>query len=145
MIPLQEDVVDSWIEISAGGEHQQGLEQKLLSSATEHLGDERVLAVFRGQTHVSPLLLPLLAPLLFFFWVKPRTVIVTDKSIITLQESVWLQSKVAGKVSRYPCGGVPIRRTRLGLKIGDDATVFAMFSSLGVLEEMVAIGSRPAI
>jgi hypothetical protein len=136
--------VDGWAEISADSGRGQGLEHKLVESARAHLGDERVLAVLRGQTQVSPVLLPLLAPLLFFFLVKPRTVIVTDKSIITVQESIWQQSKVARVVSRYPCGTVPLRRTRLGLKIGEDATVFAMPASLSALDETVLIGSRAA-
>lgn len=137
--------MDGWIEISAEGGRGQTLERKLVENAREHLGDERVRAVFRGQTHVSPVVLPLLAPVVFFFLVKPRTVIVTDKSVITVQESSWLQSKVTRVVSRYPCGTVPIRRTRLGLKVADDATVFAMPGSLGVLDDTIAMGSRRSV
>ena len=136
--------MDGLAEISAGDGPGQRLERKLVESAREHLGDERVLSVLRGQTHISPVLLPLIAPLLFFFLVKPRTVIVTDKSILTVQENIWVQSRVARVVSRYPCGTVPIRRTRLGLKVGDDATVFAMPGSLSALNETVAVGARAA-
>jgi hypothetical protein len=114
----------------------------LLENAREHLGDEHVLVVLRGQTHLSPVLLPVVAPLLLFFLVKPRSVIVTDRSIITVQESMWQESRVTRVVSRYRCGEIPIRRTRLGLKIGDDPTVFAMPGSLSALDDTVSAGSR---
>ena len=128
--------------ISASTPRGRKLERMLLESARTHLGDERVGAVLRGQTHVSPLVLPLVAPLLLFFLVKSRSVIVTDRSIITVQESIWLQSKVTRVVSQYPCGEVSIRRTRLGLKIGDDPTVYAMPGSLSALGHTVAAASR---
>lgn len=133
--------MDDWPEIPARAARRPRVEHMLLESAREHLGGERVLAVLRGQTHVSPLLFPLMAPVLLFFLVKPRAVIATDKSIITVQESMWLQAKVTRVVSRYPCGGVAIRRTRLGLKIGDDLTIFAMPASLSALDEVVAAGA----
>jgi hypothetical protein len=118
------------------------LERMLLESAREHLGNERVRVIVRGQTHVSPVVLPVLAPLLLFFLVKPRSVIVTDRSIITVQESIWLQSKVKRVVSHYPCGRVAIHRTRLGVKVGTDPTVYAMPRSLAALRGTVSAGSR---
>jgi hypothetical protein len=86
-------------------------------------------------------LVPLIAPLLFFL-VKPRTLIVTDKSVITVQESVWLESRVTRLVSRHPRGSVRIRRTRLGVKVGDEPTIFATPASLGAMSQTVAIASR---
>lgn len=128
----------------ADGGRGRRVEQMLLESASDHLGNERVLVVFRGQTHVSPVVIPLLAPLLLFFLVKPRSVIVTDRSIVTVQESVWLQAKVTRLISRYPCGAVPIRRTRLALKIADDPSVFGLPGSLRALDEMVWAASGVA-
>lgn len=129
--------MDNWLEISAADAPEGRLERKLVESAHKHVGDERVRVVLRGQTSISPLVLPLLGSLLFFL-VKPRTVIVTDKSVITVQESIFQQSKVARLVSHYPAGDVPIRRTRLGLKVGEDATIFAVPGSLAALDRAVA-------
>jgi hypothetical protein len=39
----------------------------------------------------------------------------------------------------------PIRRMRLGLKVADDATVFPMPGSLSVLDDTIAMGSRPSV
>lgn len=116
-------------------------ERRLLDGAKEHLGDEQVLAVVRGQTLVSPIILPLIGPLLFLFNVKPRTVIVTDKSVVTVQESIWMQSSVVRLVSRYHCGSVLIQLTRLGLKIGDDKRIFAMRGSLPAMKQAAVLGS----
>ena len=142
MISTITDLMDGWPDISAETARGRKVERMLLESAREHLGNERVRAVMRGQTHVSPVVLPLLAPVLLFFLVKPRSVIVTDRSIITVQESIWLQSKVTRVVSHYPRGGIPVRRTRLGLKIDDDPTVYAMPGSLRALGDTVSAGSR---
>jgi hypothetical protein len=102
---------------------------KLLHAARPHLRGEEVLAMFRGHTGVSPLMLPLLGSILF----KPRAVIVTESSVVTLQQSVWSQSTVVRLVSRYACGSVPVDVGRWGMKIGNDDKVFA---SLGDLEDM---------
>src|SRR5438270_9720309 len=143
MMRAEEDAMDGWADASANGGRLNQIEDKLIESARKHLGDERVVVLLRGQTHISPVLLPLLAPLLFFFLVKPRTVIITETSVVTVQESVFLQSRVARVVSHHPRGSVPIRRTRLGLKVGEDATVFAMPGSLGALGRTVDVGSEP--
>jgi hypothetical protein len=123
MISADQDVMDGWPDMSADAAPAGRFERMLLESAREHLGNERVRASVRGQPHVSPVVLPLLAPLLLFFLVKPRSVIVTDRSIITVQESIWLQSTVKRVVSHYPCGAVSIRRTRLAVKVGSDPTI----------------------
>jgi hypothetical protein len=144
MMSPHQGVMDEWLNISADAPRGRKLERMLLESAREHLGDAPVRVVLRGQTHVSPLVLPLVAPVLLFFLVKARSVIVTDRSIITVQESIWLQAKVTRVVSQYPRGGVAIRRTRLGLKVGNDPTVYAMPGSLGALKDTASAGSRPA-
>lgn len=135
--------MDGWADTSAATGRLKRIEDKLIDNAREHIGDERVVVLCRGQTHISPVLLPLLAPLLLFFLVKPRTAIVTDTSVVTVQENIFLQSRVARVVSRYPRGSVPIRRLRLGLKIGEDPTVFAMPGSLAALGQTVDLGLQP--
>ena len=107
------------------------IERKLVEKAKEHLGDEEVLRVFRGQTFLSPVFVPLVGPMLFM--VKPRTVMVTERSVITLQQSRWSQSTVVGVVSRHDCGSVPVEVTRWGLRIDGEDKIFA---SLGTLEDM---------
>jgi hypothetical protein len=79
--------------------------------------------------------------LLFVFGARPRTVIVTDASVITLQESIWLQSKVSHLVSRHRRGSVPMKLTRLGLKVGDDAKIFAMIGSFQAMKQAAVVGS----
>lgn len=51
---------------------------RLVENAREHLGGEDVLAVFRGQTLVSPVMLPLVGSVLGMAVAKPRAVIVTN-------------------------------------------------------------------
>ena len=118
------------------------IERKLIEKAREHLGDEQVLRVFRGQTFLSPVFVPLIGPLLFM--VKPRTVMVTERSVITLQQSRWSQSTVAGVVSRHQCGSVPVEVTRWGLKIGDEDTIFASLSTLEDMREVARLASGGA-
>ena len=121
-----------------------GTQQKLVESAKEHLRGEQVLAVFSGQTFISPVFLPVVSALLFVFGVKPRAVIVTDASVITFQESIWLQSKIARVVSRHRRGSVPIKLTRLGLKVGDEPKVFAMIGSFEAMKQAALVGSVAA-
>jgi hypothetical protein len=111
------------------------IERKLIEKAREHLGDEEVLGIFRGQTFLSPVFVPLVGPLLFM--VKPRTVMVTERSVVTLQQSRWSQSTVVGVVSRHECGSVPVEVTRWGLRIDGEEKIFA---SLSTLEDMRAVG-----
>jgi hypothetical protein len=116
------------------------IERRLVENSAEHVGDEQVLVVFRGQTYVSPLVLPLIGPLLFKL-VHPRAVIVTDRSVVTVQQSLWSQSTVVGLVSRYG-RSVPIEVSRWGLKIGDDEKLFALPSTLPQLREAARLAER---
>jgi hypothetical protein len=116
------------------------IERRLVENSGEHLRDEAVLAVFRGQTNVSPLVLPLIGPL-FFKLVKPRAVIVTDASVVTVQQSIWSQSTVVGFISRYS-RSVPIEVSRWGLKIADDDKIFALPSTLPQLREVARLAER---
>src|SRR5437764_1395234 len=54
MISTITDLMDGWPDISAETARGRKVERMLLESAREHLGNERVRAVMRGQTHVSP-------------------------------------------------------------------------------------------
>ena len=128
---------------AAGPEHEQlgPSERKLVESAAEHVGDARVLTVFRGQTLVSPAIVPLIGPIVSAFVAKPRSVIVTDRSVITVQESLWFQAQVVRVVSTYPCGSAPMRLTRFGLKIGDDERIFARLGSFAAMKRVANFGS----
>lgn len=118
------------------------IERKLVEKAKKHLGDEEVLRVFRGQTFLSPVFVPLVGPLLFM--VKPRTVMVTERSVITLQQSRWSQSTVAGVVSRHDCGSVPVEVTRWGLRIDGEEKIFAALSTLDDMKEVGRLASGDA-
>lgn len=118
------------------------IERKLVERAKQYLGGEEVLRLFRGQTVVSPLLLPLVGPLLFI--VKPRAVMVTERLVITLQQSRWSQSTIVGLVSRHDCGSVPVEVTRLGLTIDGDEKIFAALSTLEDMKEVARLASRAA-
>jgi hypothetical protein len=133
--------MDAWTTASPTRGMRTRTEEKLLAGLREHLRDEQVLAVVRGQTFISPLILPLIAPLLFLFVVKPRTVIITDKSVLTVEESMWVQSKVVRVVSQYPSGSVQVRFSHLGLTVGDDAKVFAMPGSLPAMRQAALMGA----
>ena len=118
------------------------IERKLIEKAREHLGGEEILRVFRGQTCVSPVFLPLVGPLLFM--VKPRTVMVTEHSVITLQQSRWSQSTVVGMVSRHDCGSVPVEVTRWGLRIAGEEKIYASLSTLEDMREVARLASGGA-
>lgn len=118
------------------------IERKLIEKVRGHLDDEEVLRVFRGQTVLSPIFVPLVGPLLFV--VKPRTVMVTERSVITLQQSRWSQSTVVGVVSRHDCGSVPVEVTRWGLKIAQEDKIFAFLSTLDDMKEVARVASGGA-
>ncbi len=110
------------------------IERKLVEKAREYLGGEEVLRVFRGQTLVSPVFVPLIGPLLFR--VKPRAVMVTERSVITFQQSRWSQSTIVGLVSRHELGSVPIELSRWSMKIDGEEKIYA---ALSTLEDMSAV------
>jgi hypothetical protein len=119
---------------------QETITRKLVDAARPHLGGETVLAMFRGHTGVPPVVVPLIGSVLF----KPRIVMVTQSFVVTLQQSVWSQSSVVGLVSRHASGSVPIEVGRWGLKIADDAKVFAALASLEDMREVARLaGARP--
>lgn len=118
------------------------IERKLIEKAEKLLGGEEVLGIFRGQTFVSPVLVPLIGPLLFT--VKPRAVIVTERSVITLQQSRWSQSTVVGVVSHHECGSVPVEVTRWGLRIDGEEKIFASLSTLEDMREVARVASGGA-
>lgn len=132
LIALNDATVDQLVRVPS--DKRIRIERKLVEKAREYLGDEEVLRVFRGQTLVSPVFVPLVGPLLFS--VKPRAVMVTERAVITFQQSRWSQSTIVGLVSRHELGSVPIEVSRWGLKIGAEDKIFA---SLSTLEDMHAL------
>ncbi len=117
------------------------IERRIIQNSRHHLGDEQVRTVFRGQTFVSPVVVPLIGQVLFKL-VKPRTVIVTDRSVVTVQQSSWSQSTIVGLVSRHECGSVAIECSRWGLKIGNDDKIFALLSTLPDMQETAKLAER---
>ncbi len=118
------------------------VERKLVEKAQGLLGGERVLRIFRGQTFLSPVFVPLIGPLLWI--VKPRAVIVTERSVITLQESRFSQSRVVGVVSRHECGSVRVEVSRWGLRIDRDEKIYAALSTLQDMREVARVASGGA-
>src|SRR5436305_14944726 len=116
-------------------------ERKLVEDATEYVGNEPVRAVFRGQTILSPALVPIIGPL---FMARPRSVIVTAGSVVTVQESIWFQSKVVRFISRYRRGSVPLRMTRFALQVGDDPKIFAVLGTFPAMRRVAGLGSEAA-
>jgi hypothetical protein len=114
-------------------------ERKLVEEAAEYLGEESVRAVFRGQTTVSPAIVPIIGPL---FAARPRSVIVTERLLVTVQESIWFQSRVLRLISRYRRGSVPLQLTRLSLRLGDDRKIFAMLGAFPAMRRVATIGSQ---
>jgi hypothetical protein len=135
----------SWIDEASTvpSPKQIRIEHKLIASAREHLRGESALAIFRGQTVVSPIFVPLIGPLLGI--AKSRTVIVTDNSLVTLQQSMWSESKVTRLFSRHDRGAVPLAIGRWGLKIGDEPTIFASLTTLDAMRTLADLaGAAPA-
>jgi hypothetical protein len=116
-------------------------ERKLVEDAAEYVGEQPVRVVFRGQTILSPALLPIIGPL---FMARPRSVIVTDRSVITVQESIWFQSRVLRVISSYRRGSVSLGVTRFALKVGDDPKIFAMLGGFPAMRRVAVIGSQAA-
>jgi hypothetical protein len=118
---------------------QATIEHKIVDGSREHLGGEEVVRIFRGQTGVSPVLLPLIGSILF----RPRTVIVTQTSIVTVEQRIWSQSTVRRMVSRHRCGSVPIAVGRWGLRIGKDAKIFASLTTIEDMQHVAQLASQP--
>ncbi len=134
---LNEPTVEQLARVESGKRIR--IERKLIERAEELLGGEEVLRVFRGQTSLSPVFLPLIGPL--FLMVKPRAVIVTERTVITLQQSRWSQSTVVGVVSRHECGSVPVEVTRWGLRVDGDEKIFGALSTLEDMREVARVAS----
>ena len=140
LLTLSETSVEQLVRVPS--EKRMRIERKLVEKAREYLGDEEVLRVFRGQTVLSPVFVPLIGPLLFM--VKPRAVMVSERSVITVQQTRWSQSTVARVVSRHDCGSVPIEVTRWGLRIDGDEKIFASLSTLDDMKEVARLASGGA-
>jgi hypothetical protein len=85
----------------------------------------------------------LVGPILLISIVKPRAVVVTEKSIVTVQPSRMRPSKVAAVVSRHDHGAVPVALPGLGLKIGDDDKVFAFVGTFRAMKEAARLAQQP--
>jgi hypothetical protein len=116
---------------------------RLVENARKHLDGEDVLAVFRGQTRVSPVMFPLVGSILGVSVAKPRSVIVTKTSLVTVQTSLWSQSRVVRLVSRHRCGSVPVNLTRWGLKIDDEDAIFALLSTFPAMKQVARLAQEP--
>ena len=137
---LSEPSVEQLVRVAS--DKRLRVERKLVEKAEGLLGGERVLGIFRGQTFLSPVFVPLVGPLLWV--VRPRAVIVTERSVITLQESRFSQSTVVGVVSRYACGEVLVEVGRWGLRIGCDEKIYASLSTLEDMREVARVASGGA-
>jgi hypothetical protein len=135
LIGLNDATMEQFVRVPSGKRIR--IERKLVEKAREYLGDEEVLRIFRGQTLVSPVFVPLVGPLLFI--VKPRTVMVTERSVITVQQSRWSQSTVVSLVSKHECGSVQIEVTRWGLRIGDEEKIYGSLSTLEDMKEVARL------
>jgi hypothetical protein len=140
LVGLSEPTVEQLARVPSG--KRMRIERKLMEKAQALLGGEQVLGIFRGQTSVSPVWVPLIGPL--FFMVKPRAVIVTERSVITVQQSRFSQSTVVGVVSRHQCGSVSVEVSRWGLRIDGDEKVFGSLSTLEDMREVARIASGEA-
>lgn len=138
LVGLNDAAMEQLVRVPSGKRIR--IERKLIEKARQYLGDEEVLRVFRGQTVLSPVFVPLIGQLLFT--VKPRAVMVTERSVITLEQSRWSQSTVVRLVSRHELGSVPIETTRWGLKVDGDEKIYAAFSTLEDMNEVARMASR---
>ncbi len=137
---LSEPSVEQLVRVAS--DKRLRVERKLVEKAAGLLGGERVLGIFRGQTCLSPVFVPLVGPLLWV--VRPRAVVVTERSVITLQESRFSQSRVVGVVSRYECGSVLVEVSRWGLRIGADEKIYASLATLEDMREVARVASGGA-
>jgi len=80
------------------------IEVKLLENAT-YLGNAQVLRMFRGQTLLSPVILPLIGYVPFI--VQPRSVIVTEKSALHSRRARGVNRR-SSAWPHYARGSVPI-------------------------------------
>ena len=101
-----------------------------------------MLAVFRGQTLISPAIVPVVGPIVSLFMAKPRSVIVTETSVITVQESMWFEARAVRLVSRYRRGSVQLQLSRFGLKVGEDRRIFASLGAFPAMKRAVLLGSK---
>jgi hypothetical protein len=69
---------------------------------------------------------------------------VTEHSVITLQQSRWSQSTVVGMVSRHDRGSVPVEVTRWGLRIAGEEKIYASLSTLEDMREVARLASGGA-
>jgi hypothetical protein len=133
--------VDATEQPTAGYPRKVRVARKLVENAQAHLDGEEVSGVFLGQTLFSPILLPLVGSLLLV--AEPRAVIVSRRSVLTVQRSKWSESKVVRVISRHDCG-VPVEVGRWGLRIADEDRIFATFSTLEDMREVARLAAQGA-
>jgi hypothetical protein len=119
------------------------VERKLLARAIVFLGDECVLRIFRGQTRLSPVMLPVIGSVPFIR--QPRTIIAKEKSIVTVQQSAWSESVIVRLVSRYACGSVPVYVSDWALKIAHDEQVFALLTTFRDMKAVARLAARAVV
>ena len=119
------------------------VERKLLESARVFIGDGRVLGIFRGQTLLSPVVVPVIGSLPFV--TRPRAVIATERSIVTVQLSSWSDCVIVRLVSCYPCGSVPVYVSDWALKIADDEKVFALLTTFRDMKAVARVAARALV
>jgi hypothetical protein len=62
--------------------------------------------------------------------------------VVTVQQSQWSLSRVTSLVSQHRCGSVPIELSRWGLKIGDDAKIFAFVTTFEDMKQVAHLAGR---
>jgi len=66
--------------------------KKVEAAVSPHLGaDERMKAAFIGQTPIPPITYVLIAPLIFIFILKFRTIVVTERNLYVFSHK-WMRS-----------------------------------------------------
>ena len=110
------------------------IEDGLVDGAAEHLEGEPVLALFRGQTVISPIFVPIISSLTVV--AKPRAVLVTRTWLVTVQQSLVSQSTVARVVSRHPRRSAAVTLARWSLQIADDPRIYALPSTLAAMRDV---------
>ena len=138
LVGLNEPTIEELVRVPS--DKRIRIERKLAERATEMLGGDQVLRVFRGQTLVSPVFVPIVGQLLFM--AKPRAVIVTEHSMITVQQSMWSQSTIVRVISRHERGGVPVELTSWGLRIGREEKIYASLSTLEDMKEVARLAAE---
>lgn len=99
---------------------------KLVAAVEPYLGEgEEVKAIMSGQTTIPPLAYLLVAPIVFIFVLKFKTVVATDRNLYVMPNKFLRGYKFQGDPYKVPLGSASIDAGSMSVRIDGGPRIWA--------------------